>query len=424
MREGEGTSGPESESGDDRQHSRLDGWVQQGAVLRALFDDAPRGIIITRADGRILECNTRISEMLGYPSEELLSRRFNDITHPDDVSLGMEAWRDLVSGAREDAVLVKRYIRKDGTAFWARLHVSPIRDPRGPVQLFVTSVDDITEDQRREAALRDSEQRLRALLEALPCLYFNLSADGTFLDYKPVKGLGLYVPPDVFLGKRVDSVLPPDMAEQVLVALEQAIATRSVVTIGYQLPGDEGLRDYEAQISAYGPEGAAVLIVDVSERRRAEEDRARMQVQIIAAQRETLRQLSTPLISIADGVIAMPLIGPVDTDRAHQMLEALLGGVSRSQARTLIIDITGVPNVDDDVAALFVRAAQAARMLGAEVLLAGVRPEVARSLVELSVDLGDLRTVGSFQAAIAFALRGSTSPAGRPRRAERPGRDP
>ena len=70
----------------------------------------------------------------------------------------------------------------------------------------------------------------------------------------------------------------------------------------------------------------------------------------------------------------------------------------------MILDITGVPSVDHEVASLFARATQASRLLGAEVLLSGVRPEVARCLIELGVDLGQIRTVGSFQTAIALTL--------------------
>lgn len=387
--------------------SKLEGWLERGGILRALFDDAPQGVIVTRSDGIIQECNQAAARMLGYTPEELTGLRFNEITHPEDVGIGMQQLRALVSGDKSHATFTKRYLRKDGAIVWVRLDVSPIRGVEGPVQFFVTSVDDISADKLYESALRDSEQRLRSIVDALPCLFFQLDREGTFVDYRRGSEAGLYAAPEVFLGKRIEEVMPPDLARRMRDALDAALRRSGVVKLDYQMPRVDGeLRDYEAQVSAYGQSGVVAMVIDVTDRNRAAQAKERTQSQIIEAQREVLRQLSTPLISIAEGVIALPLVGPVDSDRAHQMLEALLAAVSAQRASTVILDITGVPSVDQDVAALFARATQASRLLGAEVLLSGVRPEVARCLIELGLDLGQIRTVGSFQTAIALTLAG------------------
>jgi PAS domain S-box-containing protein len=144
---------------------------------------------------------------------------------------------------------------------------------------------------------------------------------------------------------------------------------------------------------------------DLTERKRAVEEHARLQERIIQAQAATLAELSTPLIPINDQVVVMPLIGAIDSDRAHLVLETLLHGIERSQARVAILDITGVPLVDTQVAKSLIVAAQAVRLLGARIVLTGIRPEVAQTLVGLGVDLGDIVTHSTLQSGIAYATK-------------------
>jgi len=144
---------------------------------------------------------------------------------------------------------------------------------------------------------------------------------------------------------------------------------------------------------------------DLTERKRAAEEHARLQERIIQAQAATLDELSTPLIPISDNVVVMPLIGAIDSDRAGQVLETLLHGIERSHARVAILDITGVPLVDTQVAKSLITAAQAVRLLGARIVLTGIRPEVAQTLVGLGVDLGDIVTHSTLQSGIAYATR-------------------
>jgi nitrate/nitrite transport system substrate-binding protein len=127
--------------------------------------------------------------------------------------------------------------------------------------------------------------------------------------------------------------------------------------------------------------------------------------QVIDAQRDALRELSTPLIPISDDVVIMPLIGTIDSQRAQQVMETLLEGVARHQSRLVILDITGVHVVDTQVAQAFIQAAQAVRLLGAQVMLTGIQPQIAQTLVGLGVDLSGIQTQGTLQAGIASALR-------------------
>ncbi len=111
------------------------------------------------------------------------------------------------------------------------------------------------------------------------------------------------------------------------------------------------------------------------------------------------------LLGYTDTTVVMPLIGTIDSGRAKQVMETLLDGVARQQADLVILDITGVAVVDTQVAQAFVQAAQAVRLLGSQVMLTGIQPQIAQTLVHLGVDLHGIITQSSLQAGIAYALR-------------------
>jgi rsbT co-antagonist protein RsbR len=153
------------------------------------------------------------------------------------------------------------------------------------------------------------------------------------------------------------------------------------------------------------PLALAATVRDISDMKQAEAERAALQQQVIEAQRDALRELSTPLMPIADGVLAMPLIGTIDSGRAQQVLETLLEGVATHQAQVAILDITGVQVIDTQVADALIRAARAVKLLGAQAVLTGIQPRIAQTLVHLGVDLSSIVTRSSLQSGIAYALK-------------------
>ena len=140
---------------------------------------------------------------------------------------------------------------------------------------------------------------------------------------------------------------------------------------------------------------------------------ARLQQQRIEAQQLAIRELSTPLLPISDTTVIMPVIGSIDSGRAQQIMETLLEGIASHKARIALLDITGVQIMDTQVAHALIQAAQAARLLGAQVVLTGIQPQIAQTLVHLAVDLGEIVTRATLQAGIAYALQGGAARAQR-----------
>jgi len=127
--------------------------------------------------------------------------------------------------------------------------------------------------------------------------------------------------------------------------------------------------------------------------------------QVIVRQQSELLELSTPVVKLWEGVLALPLVGTLDSSRAQVVMESLLQEIVDSNASVAIIDITGVPTVDTLVAQHLLKTIAAARLMGADCIISGIRPQIAQTIVHLGVDLGDVLTKASLADALTVALR-------------------
>ncbi len=126
---------------------------------------------------------------------------------------------------------------------------------------------------------------------------------------------------------------------------------------------------------------------------------------IIREQQEAIRELSTPVLQVRERLLILPIIGAIDPQRARQLTEQLLRGIRSNRAKVAVLDITGVPYIDSAVANHLVQTVEASRLLGATVIVTGLSPEIAQTLVNISVDLAKMTTVGDLQGGIEEAER-------------------
>jgi anti-anti-sigma regulatory factor len=126
---------------------------------------------------------------------------------------------------------------------------------------------------------------------------------------------------------------------------------------------------------------------------------------VIRQQEDSLRELSTPVLQVRERLLILPIIGVLDKERAQQLTEQLLGGIRTHRARVVVIDITGVPDVDEAVADHLVKTVDASRLMGAGVIITGLSSEIAQTLVTIGVDLDKMNTVGDLQGGIEEAER-------------------
>lgn len=130
-----------------------------------------------------------------------------------------------------------------------------------------------------------------------------------------------------------------------------------------------------------------------------------LQMRVLDAQRQAVLELSTPVIKVWDGILALPLIGTVDSYRAKQIMEELLKEVAAEQAGIVLIDITGVPVVDTNVADHLIRTIKAAELLGTQCLLVGIGPELAQTIVSLGVDLSRITSCADMRQGLTVGFQ-------------------
>ena len=127
--------------------------------------------------------------------------------------------------------------------------------------------------------------------------------------------------------------------------------------------------------------------------------------EVIGRQQQELLELSTPVIKLWDGVLAVPMIGTLDSSRTQLVMEALLQQIVDTGSELAIIDITGVPTVDTLVAQHLLKTVTAIRLMGADCIISGVRPQIAQTIVHLGIDLAGITTKASLADALALALK-------------------
>jgi rsbT co-antagonist protein RsbR len=126
--------------------------------------------------------------------------------------------------------------------------------------------------------------------------------------------------------------------------------------------------------------------------------------EVILRQTNEMSEISTPVIRVWDGILALPIIGTLDSARTQVVMEALLEEIVASSSRIAILDISGVPTVDSLVAQHLIKTVSAARLMGAECIISGIRPEIAQTIVHLGIDLTNIYTKASLASALKMAF--------------------
>jgi two-component system sensor histidine kinase/response regulator len=136
--------------------------------FRSSFDDAAIGMALVGTDGRFLRTNRSLRELLGYQEQELLGKRFQDITYPDDLNVDLDNFNRMLASEMRTYQIEKRYVHREGHVVWGLLSVSMVQDEEGEPLYFVSQIQDVSERKRAEQKIRDAEARYRTLVEQIP----------------------------------------------------------------------------------------------------------------------------------------------------------------------------------------------------------------------------------------------------------------
>jgi anti-anti-sigma factor len=261
------------------------------------------------------------------------------------------------------------------------------------------------------AALQDLADLRQELLDNLPfgIVVYEVVTPTTFrfiaANKLVLSGKDL-TPADI--GRMVTDIFAPAQAARMSAHLQACIANQAPLDVEERVEFPHRTFWFKSSYRPLPPRPgkplhALIVVEDITTRKQQDVEHER-QESLLEQQAAQLAELSTPLLAISEQTVVMPLVGAIDSRRIHQIMDTLLTGVADHGATHVILDITGVPIVDTQVAEALIRAARAVTLLGAQTVLTGIRPEVAQTLVGLGADLSSIVTLGTLQAGIAYAV--------------------
>ncbi len=264
--------------------------------MRLFFERQIVGMAITSPEKGWLQVNNKLCRMLGYSREELFGVAWTELTYPDDLRADLEQFERMLTGAIDEYSMEKRFLRKDGSIIWTELSVGCVRFPDGKVDYVLALLMDITERKQAEAALRESEERYRTLVNNLPGLAYRSLNDEhwTMLFFsEEIQRMTGYPAAD-FINNAVrsyTSIIHPDDRALVDRAVQAGVVAHQPFEMEYRLIRADGITIWvhEKGQGIYNSNGDLVwldgVIIDISKHIRAEEEQRNLQAQLLQAQK-------------------------------------------------------------------------------------------------------------------------------------------
>ncbi|HET9908279.1 MAG TPA: GAF domain-containing protein [Anaerolineales bacterium] len=288
--------------------------------FRQVFQSSPVAICITTLkEGRLLDGNSAYWELSGYDPQTSIGRDYMELRmwdNPQDRIPFVEKLRQNRSFYNPDYIFMDtRGNQKSALAFYELIEI-------GHEECVLSMFHDISVQKQTMDALQKSEARVRALLEAMPDMIFEISSDGVFLDSIHAQGVNTLLPPEMFLGKNIREVMPPEVSSPAMFAIRRAVETGQLHAFEYILPMRNELRSYEARVMGVSSNKAIAIIREITTRKQIEQEREKFinELEVKNAESETLRESLASIVGtlefseIIDRILAqIKRVVPFDT---------------------------------------------------------------------------------------------------------------
>ncbi len=235
-------------------------------MFRSYFELPLIGIAVLSVDKKWITVNDKFCSIIQYTREELEHITWEDLTPPEVVDTEIMKYQQVFDNNKSRFAFEKQYIRKDGAVIDVYVSAMAVRNEKSNIEYFISLIDDITERKASEKALKESEERNSALLNAIPDLMFRFSKDGVFLDYKADDQSQLFTNPENFIGKSIHSVLPSYLAELTIEKTAYVLANNTGCSYEYEISIQDAVRNYESRMVKCG-DSVLTIVRDISEKK-------------------------------------------------------------------------------------------------------------------------------------------------------------
>ncbi|MEO0294108.1 MAG: PAS domain-containing protein [candidate division WOR-3 bacterium] len=260
---------------------------------------------------------------------------------------------------------------------------------------------------KREEELLSKSMMLDALLEHIPDRIYFKDKEGRFLAVSASKAEGTGLSREEYVGKTDFDFYPEDVAREMFEEEKRIMRSGKPIIdkiFKITLPGGKDAWVSVTKLPFYDYEGNIIgtlgITKDVTKLKLLELEKEKK----IEAQKEELLEISTPVIDVWEGVLTVPILGSLDSERASRISEALLTQIVEKRVEVAIIDISGITAVDSAVADHLIKTAKAVQLVGAEAILTGIGVEIAQTIADLGIDLSGLKTLSTLREGLKYVV--------------------
>lgn len=374
-----------------------------------MFQSSAGLLATVDASGHFRALNPTWERILGWSLDELRSKPFIEFVHPSDREATLAEVANLLQGNPVER-FDNRYLCKDGSYRWLGWAARVDAGDEPSEQLIYATAIDVTRERERLAQLEPRLQDAKVyekLFRVSVGLLVTLDSNGYFRHANPSWERLLGWSPEEMTARPFIEFVHPDDRPATVAEAAALFEGKMTIRFDNRYQCKDGTYKWLAWTAYMDPseDESTRLVYGTAHDVTSYKELLGEFERTLARLRDTMEAMSTPFIPITERIVVMPLVGQMDADRIHQVMTVALEGVQSTHVQVVILDVTGLRDLDTRVARALLDTAKGLQLLGARTILTGIRPSLAQTLVGLGLDLGSIVTKGTLQSAIASALK-------------------
>ena len=392
--------------------------AQTAALVRAI--NASQATVEFDTQGRIVACNDKFTSLMGYTHEELLKHHHSCLVDPSFAQSSdyQKFWDSLRSGQSFTGEFER--FGKGGKRVWLFASYTAVLGSDGKAQRVIKIASDITASKETSIAnsgIRDAIERSMAVIEFAPDGTIRRANDSflAIMGYTEAQIKGahhkLFLKPEEAQSAEYQTFWKRLAAGEVISGQFERIGNnRQSIWLEATYNPILNLNKEVVRVVKFATNVTEKVLASLKVAENAKQLEAALQHAIESDNKRqeldrTLMEMSTPVTPIWDEVLLLPLVGVVDSTRTDDIMRKSLAKINESEARIFILDISGVPMVDTAVANQLIKITKATRLMGCETIISGLSPSIAQTMVDLGVEVGQIRTTATLRDALKAGLR-------------------